>query len=261
MRKLSTIFLVLLVSLAFTTQNFSQSTIFTENFDSYTAGNQVACSNPSVWTTWSNAPCGSEDALVSNDFSHSVSNSAKIITNNDLVKKFGTTAFSSGKYKISFWAYIPATKAGYFNTLATFAGSNSSWGVEVYFDAGGAGRVLGGSSTATNFTWPVATWFLVENIVDLDADLAEVIINGTSVKTWQWTLGASGTGAPLTLDANDFFGATASDIMYIDDYTLTDMAAAPPPLFFENFDSYTAGNLVACSNPSVWTTWSNAPCG
>src|SRR5574338_213568 len=29
---------------------------------------------------------------------------------------------------------------------------------------------------------------------------------------------------------------------------------APPPLFFENFDSYTAGNLVACSNPSVWTT-------
>ena len=203
--------------------------VFFENFDSYTAGNLVACSNPTFWTTWSNAPCGAEDALVSSDFSYSAPNSAKILQNDDLVKDFGV-AYTSGKYKVKFWVYIPAAKSGYFNTLQTFAGGSSDWGVECYFDAGGTGRVNGGSATAVPFTWPVATWFLVENIVDLDADQAQMIINGVLVHTWQWTLGASGTGGPLTLDANDFFGATAADEMYIDDYALEDLNVVPVEL-------------------------------
>jgi hypothetical protein len=259
MYKLSTFLFALLFSITLSTQSYSQTQLFFDNFDSYTAGNFVACSNPTVWTTWSNAPCGPEDAVVSSTYSYSVSNSAKIIQNDDLVKDFGP-AYTSGKYKISFQVYIPATKAGYFNTLATFAGGSSSWGMECYFDAGGAGRLNGGSATAVTFTWPVATWFLVEHVVDLDANQSQMTINGTLVHTWQWTLGANGAGCPLTLDANDFFGATANDEMYFDNYALYDMAP-PPPVFFENFDSYTAGNLVACSNPTVWTTWSNAPCG
>ena len=53
--------------------------IFFEDFEAYTAGNLVACSNPTFWTTWSNAPCGAEDALVSSDFAYSGTKSAKII--------------------------------------------------------------------------------------------------------------------------------------------------------------------------------------
>uniref|UniRef100_UPI00404B79E5 hypothetical protein n=1 Tax=Ignavibacterium sp. TaxID=2651167 RepID=UPI00404B79E5 len=49
----------------------------------------------------------------------------KIVQNNDQIKVFNTTAFSTGSYKISFMVYIPAGKAGYFNTLQTFAGSRS----------------------------------------------------------------------------------------------------------------------------------------
>ena len=37
---------------------------------------------------------------------------------------------------------------------------------------------------------------------------------------WQWTLGTGGAGYPLQLDANDFFGATVNDEMYIDDYQI-----------------------------------------
>lgn len=221
--------------------------LFFDNFDSYTAGNLVACSNPTFWTTWSNAPCGAEDGEVSSTYAYSGANSAKVITNDDLVKDFGT-AFTSGKYKISFRAYIPTGKAGYFNTLATFAGSSSDWGVECYFDAGGAGRVLGGSTTAVNFSWPVATWFLVENVVDLDADLGQMYINGTLVHTWQWTLGASGSGAPLTLDANDFFGATANDEMYFDDYTVEDVTVVPVEL--SAFTASVSNNAVTLN----WTT-------
>ncbi|MEO8233062.1 MAG: T9SS type A sorting domain-containing protein [Ignavibacteriota bacterium] len=222
--------------------------IFFDNFDSYTAGLLVACQNPTDWTTWSNAPCGPEDAEVSSTYAFSAPNSAKIVTNDDFVKDFGV-AYTTGKYKISFQAYMIAGKAGYFNTLATFAGGSSSWGVEVYFDVNGAGRVLGGSATAVPFTWPVATWFLVENIVDLDANQAQVIINGTLVHTWQWTLGASGTGCPQTLDANDFFGATPNDEMYMDDYTLEDMTVVPVEL-----TSFTAN----VSNGNVVLNWTTA---
>jgi len=223
------------------------ATSFMEDFEAYTAGNMVACSNPTFWTTWSNAPCGSEDALVSSDFAYSGTKSAKIITNDDLVKDFGL-ALTSGKHRVSFRAYIPSGKAGYFNTLATYAGSNSTWGMECYFDANGGGRVLGGSATAVAFTYPVAAWFLVETFVNLDLDQAQLVINGTAVHTWQWTKGASGTGAPLTLDANDFFGATANDIMYIDNYSLETGNALPVEL--TSFSANTQNSNVLLN----WTT-------
>ncbi|MBK7630083.1 MAG: T9SS type A sorting domain-containing protein [Ignavibacteriales bacterium] len=222
--------------------------VFFDNFDAYTAGNLVACSNPTAWTTWSNAPCGAEDAEVSSAFAYSGTNSAKVIFNDDLVKDFGT-AFTTGKYKMSFQAYIPAGKAGYFNTLATFAGSNSSWGLDVYFNTTGVCSVFAGSATAiVSATYPPATWFLVEHIVDLDANLSELIINGTSVHTWQWTLGSIGSGCPLTLDANDFFGATANDEMYFDDYSLELLSVVPVELtsFSANVNN---GNVIL-----NWTT-------
>jgi len=204
--------------------------LFFDNFDSYTAGNLVACSNPSFWTTWSNAPCGADDAEVSSTYAFSGLNSAKIIFNDDLVKDFGT-AYTSGKYKISFQAYIPTGKAGYFNTLATFAGSNSDWTMECYFNTTGVCSLFAGSATAnTSVNYPHDTWFPVEVIADLNTDQGTFNVNGTQVATWQWTLGASGTGAPLTLDANDFFGATANDEMYFDDYSVVDMTVVPVEL-------------------------------
>ena len=42
---------------------------------------------------------------------------------------------------------------------------------------------------------------------------------------------------------------------------ILDGVSGNPNTFFDNFDSYTAGLLVACQNPIDWTTWSNAPCG
>ena len=56
----------------------------------------------------------------------------------DLVYLTGTLK-QAGKWYMSFAAYIPAGKAGYFNAQATFT---VDWGVEIYFDAGGTGRVV-----------------------------------------------------------------------------------------------------------------------
>ncbi len=218
------------------------SGVFSYDFENYVAGQQVACQTPDEWTTWSNSPCSAvEDAYISTLYAHSGVNSVVVVQNNDLVKDFGT-AYTTGKYKISFWVYIPTGKAGYFNTLAEFAGATSSWGLEVYFNQGGDGSVNGGGTAATTFFWDENTWFLVENVVDLDEDWAEFWIDGNMIWEWQWSLGSNGVAIPNTLDANDFFGATAQDQMFFDDYMLEDLSQLAPPTNLTL--TTTGGNVV-----------------
>lgn len=190
----------------------------------------------------------------------SAGNSVKIVQNDDVVKVFATSPYTTGTYKISFYLRIPSGKAGYFNTLAVFAGNNSNWGMEVFFDQNGTGRCFGGSATPTNFTWTPNAWHYVENIVNLTTDQAQFYFNGTLIKQWQWTLGANGTAIPKQLHAVDLFGATANDQMYVDNFMLTNVGTGQV-VFYDDFNSYTAGQLLACQAPTVWTTWSNAPCG
>jgi hypothetical protein len=225
--------------------------VFFDNFDSYTVGNLVACSNPTFWTTWSLAPCGAEDALVSNDFAYSGTNSAKIVTDDDLVKRFGTTAYTSGKYKISLRVYIPATKAGYLNTLATFSAPTYNWAMEMYFDANGSIRVNPSGAVPVTLAnaWTAGQWHLVEHVVDLDANFGQVYFNGVMIQSQQYTLGAYTTAVPLTLAANDFFGATANDVMYIDDYSVEDLTVVPVEL---------TSFAVSTDNRNVNLSWSTA---
>jgi hypothetical protein len=193
-----------------------EQTSFSDDFDSYSAGVQLVVQNSTDWTTWSNLPGSGEDPFVSDAHALSGSNSVVIVANNDLVRLHGQK--TTGSWGMSFQIYIPSGKAGYFNTLAGFTPNPFNWGMEVYFDAGGSGRILGGSATAVTFNWTADTWQLVDVTVDLDNDLAQFKFDGNVIHTWQWTAGASGGTSPLQLDANDFFGATANDEMYFDDY-------------------------------------------
>ena len=65
------------------------------------------------------------------------------------------------------------------------------------------------------------------------------------IHQWQWTLGASGTIA-LSLEANDFYGATANDEMYVDDYAVIDLIPV-------ELTSFTA-NVVNGNVQLDWTT-------
>ena len=98
------------IALVFTAMSFGQAVIFEDNFDSYTAGMQLACQNPIDWTTWSNAPCGSEDMFVSNNFAFSGANSFVSAQNQDLLKPLGT--LTSGKWSMEFMIYIPTGQQG-----------------------------------------------------------------------------------------------------------------------------------------------------
>jgi len=208
---------------------------FLDDFESYVAGQQVACQNPTEWTTWSNNPCGDDDALVSNNYAFSGSNSALIDwvapRYVDLVKPLG--GITSGKWYLDFMAYIPTGKFGYFNTLADFAGATSIWAFQAYFDAGGTGTLDAGAASAATFTFPHDTWFPVSCVIDLDIDQAEFYVNNILVYTWQYTLGSFGTGCPLVIDANDFFApdpVAANNEMYLDDYRFADNPIIPVEL-------------------------------
>ena len=92
------------------------------------------------------------------------------------------------------------------------------WAMQVYFDVGGTGRLDAGGASAATFSYAYDTWQLVEVHVDLDNDFAQFRLDGTIIYTWQYTLGTFGGPIQLQLDANNFYGATASDQMYMDDY-------------------------------------------
>ncbi|GBD86933.1 hypothetical protein BMS3Abin03_00858 [bacterium BMS3Abin03] len=212
----------------FTTEhNPNNQVLFADDFDSYTAGQQVACQNPVDWTTWNYNPCDAvTDPYVSTVVSYNGSNSVKIASDNDLVYDIGL--LTSGKYSMAFQIYIPSGSLGYWNTLQEFAGSGSIWGLEVYYNASGVGSVNAGVTGAASFTYSYDTWIPNEVIVDLDADLAQLFINGSLIYEWQWSLGSNGGGVNQ-LGANDFY-ADNTMMYYFDDYIVSDLSIVPVEL-------------------------------
>jgi hypothetical protein len=255
MKKFFTFLLSAFITLVLTTMSFGQAVVFEDNFDTYTAGGQLACQNPTDWTTWSNLPCDpTEDAFISNNYAYSGTNSFVVIQDNDLVKPMGTQ--TSGKWDISFMVYVPVGKEGYFNYMAEFFGTPQWWALDVYFEPGGSGRLNAGGQNAATFTYAYDTWQSVEVIVDLNNDIGEFWFDGDSVHSWQWTLGSVGQGVPLQLDAVNFWGPNANAEMYVDNFVFTDLLAP----FSDDFESYTVGGQLACQNPVEWTTWNLIPC-
>lgn len=193
---------------------------FTENFDTYAAGVQLALQvgDLTKWTTWSNAPGSTEDPFVSTDVAFSGPNSTMITGVNDCVHPFPN--YTTGSYKISFKMYVPTGFDGYFNTLQLFSGAASEWGMQAYFDAGGAGSCDAGGAASGTWTFSYDTWFNNELYIDLDGDYAEYWFDGTFIVSWQWSTGAFGGGTLNQLGGNNFYAyvGTQTPKFYFDDY-------------------------------------------
>ena len=135
MTRIYIFYLSFVMAIFLSTIAIGQVTAFEDNFDSYIVGQQLACQNPTVWKTWTNNPCSpTEDAFISNAYSFSGANSVVINQNNDIVREIGTP-ISSGFAEINFQVYIPSGKAGYFNTLASFAPPNYAWAMQVFLNS------------------------------------------------------------------------------------------------------------------------------
>lgn len=194
-------FFVIAVLLNFS--GYAQTTLFSDDFESFTLGDYVAQSDASgYWTTWTNSPGGSEDAVISSDFNHTASgaNSMLVSGANDMILKLGNK--TSGTYEINFYYYLETGFGGYFN-FQKYEAPGNEFAVEVYFHEDGTGRVVqNGDHT---FTYPKDTWFLITTIIDLDNDLATMSINGTQVHSWPFNQQTDGTAGIKQLGGIDFY--------------------------------------------------------
>jgi len=225
---------------------YAQTTLFSDTFESYTAGSKLVQQAPGTdWTTWSNAPGGSEDPIVSNAQAHVGTKSVKIAPNNDLVLKLNDK--TTGRYQIKMYAKVPSGKIGYFNILQDFAAGNSLYGMEVYFNVNGTGSVNAGGENSGSFTYVQGTWIAISIIVDVDDDFATLYIDNNEVVSWKWSTGSAGANSLQKLDAIDFYGPTTGGTAecYYDDVE-----------FIEQLPLLGPGNLVANATGSdVALTW------
>jgi hypothetical protein len=243
MKKIYILTIVLLFCISL---GYAQTTLFTDNFESYTAGSKLVQQAPGTdWTTWSNAPGGSEDPIVTDAQANGGTKSVKIMPNNDLVLKLNDK--TTGRYQIKMFAKVPSGKIGYFNVLQDFASSNSIWGMELYFNVNGTGTVHAGGENAGEFVYTQGTWVPISLIIDLDDDFATLYVNNNEVVSWVWSTGSQGSNNLQKLDAVNFYGPASggSAETYFDDIE-----------FIEQVDLAGPTNLVATvAGSDINLTW------
>ncbi len=247
------------------------------DFNDCPAGAKIAQTLGDPWTTWSNAPGSAEDGV----FGEAGGTMAAHFTyGNDQVVQLGD--HSTGVYDLEFDAFVPQGKNGYFNVLHHFAGSNSTWAMQVYMhmtndgqnstQAPGHGTVHAGSNGTCDLPCVYDEWMHFRVHVDADNDVAQLYFNvvGQSEELyaeWQWSMDSFGENqADRVLGAMDFFPPenAATSEYYLDNLEVT-LQSNDEVLIFDPFEDYTVGNKIAqdaiAHGNDWWTTWSNAPGG
>jgi hypothetical protein len=174
-----------LLTVGFLASFLSFGQTFTDNFDSYTAGQKLCPQSGGLWTTWSNAPGGTEDVLVSSADAVSGSNSLYFSTTaqaggpTDLVRNFGV--LSTGQFEMDFNIKVETGKAGYFNLQKT-ATIGQVWAMDCFFNDNGTITI--NNQNGLNFTGPTYTqntWFNFKLAINFNTNNWEVFIDNVSV--------------------------------------------------------------------------------
>lgn len=192
--------------------NLNPDALICDNFDSYDATKKLAAQSPTNWSTWSNAPGGAEDGIVSKEQANTPTQSLKVAgTAQDVILKLGNR--TTGRYSLKYNYYIPTGKLGYYNIQEAFPlpsnpPPSGNWNLDVYFRANGQGDGSVSGAVAFKFTYPYNKWFNIEHIIDLDNNLLKFYIDGKL---------AGGMAYPDNLGGIDFYGPDANGQQYIDD--------------------------------------------
>ena len=219
MKKLSLLFAMI----AFLAGNvFAQTVLIDDDMEAYTVGNKIAveaqAAGHDYWTTWSNAPGGSEDGVVAE---MGGTKCGHLTYGNDQIVLLG--GMESSHYEVQFDMYVPTGKDAYNNILHIFNGQGSQWATEVHYNHSTNGTQIEAGGNTYTFTFPFDTWFTVKYDIDLDNDVAIFYVGGTEICTWQFSKQASGTAGQRKLDAIDFYPPSSASVSeyYVDNVKLT----------------------------------------
>ena len=168
----------------------------------------------SFWSTWSINDGSGEDANVSTNYAASGTQSMLIGNDGaqDVILQLGNRV--NGAYRMQFMMYVPAGADGYFNIHSeeVFVSGQSDWIGEFYFGTDGTSDTEGmgeSSIDGSTFAHPHDAWFMVRADMDIDLNTLSFWVDGVMVHD----------AVPiddLTLGMLDFFSATGTMEMYID---------------------------------------------
>ena len=204
----------------------AQTTLLSEDFDSYTAGAYAGVSSPAM-NTWSLTPGGADDCLISSAQSSSPSNSIHIIGQSgpiDAMVIFPTT-YNFGQFRFSMKFYVVAGKAAYFNCQESNT-PGLGWKCDIFFANNGTGYVGGNGAQGPNFNYSQDTWLDVVVNADLTADQGTVSINGSVVHTFIWSTGVTGSETYNRWGGVNFYAYGPNDESaeyYVDDLLYEDL--------------------------------------
>jgi hypothetical protein len=186
--------------------------IICDNLDTYVTTLKVG-PQATWWTTWSGTAGEgtAEDGIVSTEQAASAPNSMKVISvtagtgPQDVMLDLGTK--TTGNYSLKWKFYVPSTKQGYYNIQNVVPLAGGAWNLDVLFDAG-VGTASVTQVDKFSFAFPHDAWFTIEHRVDLDNNLLKYYVNNVY---------AGSIPYPNDLGGIDFFGTTATSVMYVDD--------------------------------------------
>jgi len=205
--------------------------IYETDFEDLVVGDYLAeTGDPDFWTTWSDEPGGTEDALITDAQSNSPTKSVIVNGTNDMVFKMGDK--TSGKYQFNVKYWVESGFGGYLN-LQHFESPGIEWATEIFFATTGDAWIFAGDPSEIFFSYTPETWMQLEFIIDLDNDWAEFYLDGTLVTEWQFSLKAKGDPGALQLGgANLYAGAPEGETSqyYFDDveYIVLVEGTTPP---------------------------------
>lgn len=208
-----------------------------DNFDAYTAGDALG-PGASWWTTWSGTEGGAEDGIITDAYAYSGTNAMLVPGGGvaDIILKLGNQ--SSGMWRLEWMCYLPDGATGYYNIQESEV-PGIAWNLEVLFGLydyttpapSGEGVIL--VPAEENFVYPVATWFRVENLVNMDDNTITVLMDGAVVFEGEFT---------GNIGAVDFYSIDANVEMYIDDVLFIEEILNT---YYEDADADTYGNALS----------------
>ena len=200
----------------------AQTVIFSDNFDNYTAGQQLCTQNNTDWGTWSGNPGSAEDAYITTEQAVSGSNSLKIEGSSDLIYRFNDQ--TTGIYEIDFNYYVPSDGNGAYFNIQHYTQPGLQWAFECAFYINGM-AFLHQNNDMITFNFPNDDWFPVKVIVDLDDDSVAIFINGESLETMPFSCTTDNDSGVCQLGSLNFFAGSArpntSGTYYVDDFVVT----------------------------------------
>lgn len=206
-------------AVVFSTSLFSQ--IFTDDFESYTAGQDLVVQNPTDWDTWSGGAGTTEDVAVSNANASSGVNSLYFSSTGggpeDIILRFAQV-YTSGTFTYESNFYVETGKGAYFNMQETFT-VGGSWAIDCFMLDNGTLKLSNQGTPYLNTTYPVGQWFNLRLEINLTTNDWELFINNVSQGTFSNPTNSIGIldlypTNPTSEGGNNVSGFYVDDVSY-----------------------------------------------